>query len=60
MTDTNNQPVKEKITYINPEADLTALDTGLKTMINTLTTNSYIDSEIVDKFSLNEAIEEEN
>lgn len=57
MTDTNNNKIEKKISYINSEVTLTALNEGLQALVG-LTTNTYIDSEITEEYSLNEAINE--
>lgn len=58
MTDTNDNNINKKISYVNSETTLTALDEGLKNLVG-LTTNTYVDSKIVDEFSLNAAIDDE-
>lgn len=58
MTDTNDNNINKKISYVNSETTLTALDEGLKSLVG-LTTNTYVDSKIVDEFSLNAAIDDE-
>ena len=58
MTDTNDNNINKKISYVNSETTLTTLDEGLKSLVE-LTTNTYVDSKIVDEFSLNAAIDEE-
>lgn len=58
MTDTNDNNINKKISYVNSETTLTTLDEGLKSLVG-LTTNTYVDSKIVDEFSLNAAIDDE-
>lgn len=58
MTDTNDNNINKKISYVNSETTLTALDEGFKSLVG-LTTNTYVDSKIVDEFSLNAAIDDE-
>lgn len=58
MTDTNDNSINKKISYVNSETTLTTLDEGLKSLVG-LTTNTYVDSKIVDEFSLNAAIDDE-
>ena len=58
MTETNDNNINKKISYVNSETTLTTLDEGLKSLVE-LTTNTYVDSKIVDEFSLNAAIDEE-
>ena len=58
MTDTKDNNIKKKISYVNSETTLTTLDEGLKSLVG-LTTNTYVDSKIVDEFSLNAAIDDE-
>lgn len=58
MTDTNDNNISKKISYVNSETTLTTLDEGLKSLVG-LTTNTYVDSKIVDEFSLNAAIDDE-
>lgn len=58
MTDTNDNNINKKISYVNSETRLVDLDDCLKSLTG-LTTNNYIDSKIVDEFSLNAAIDDE-
>lgn len=58
MTDTNDNNINKKISYVNSDTRLVNLDDCLKSLTG-LTTNTYVDSKIVDEFSLNAAIDDE-
>ena len=59
MLDTNNEPLQKSVTYANPAATNSALAGFTKKLVNDLTTNTYVDTERIDRISLNEVLADE-
>lgn len=60
MLDNNNEPLQKSVTYANPAASNSALAGFTKKLVNDLTTNTYVDTERIDRISLNEVLADEN
>lgn len=58
MTDTNDNLLQKSVPYANPEASNSDLAAFSKKIVG-LTTNTYVDTQRIDKISLNEVVDDE-
>jgi|GEM_PF-2909292 len=56
MLDTNNEALQKSVPYANPSASNSDLATFSQSLVS-LTSNTYVDTERIDRTSLNEALD---
>ena len=56
MLDANNEALQKSVTYANPEASNRDLATFSQGLVS-LTSNTYVDTERIDRISLNDVID---